>query len=80
MVDTASQCKSGPPAADRPTFDARETTVIRLLEQGCTDDAVARRLGLSDRTVRRMTASLMSKLGARSRFEAGVRAAQLGLV
>lgn len=63
----------------RPLSD-REVELIMLLQVGYTDDAAARRLGVSPRTVRRMTADLMQRLGARSRFEAGIKVAQLGLV
>lgn len=57
----------------------RNAMVLRLLADGLTDDAVARRIGVSVRTVRNDVASVMVSLGARSRFQAGVRAARLGL-
>lgn len=56
----------------------QERAVLRLLAEGLTDEVVARKLGVSVRTGRRITAELMSRLGARSRFQAGLRAAQLG--
>ncbi|MEU3652165.1 LuxR C-terminal-related transcriptional regulator [Streptomyces sp. NPDC032161] len=55
-----------------------ERAVLELLGQGMTDDAIARQLGVSVRTTRRITADLMQRLGARSRFEAGVLAAGRG--
>lgn len=55
-----------------------EIEMVRLMSHGCTDEVAARKLGLSLRTVRRMVARLMERLQARSRFEAGVRAAKLG--
>jgi DNA-binding CsgD family transcriptional regulator len=57
---------------------SQEMAVVRLLAMGQTDTVIARRLGVSVRTARRITAELMSRLGARSRFQAGVRAAELG--
>lgn len=57
---------------------AQEAQLLRLLTQGLTDEIAARRLGIGLRTVRRMMADLMGRLDARSRFEAGVRAAQRG--
>ncbi|GGV68581.1 hypothetical protein GCM10010277_77930 [Streptomyces longisporoflavus] len=54
----------------------QEAALLGLLGQGLTDDIAARRLGLGVRTVRRMMSELMSRLEARSRFEAGVRAAR----
>jgi DNA-binding CsgD family transcriptional regulator len=58
----------------------RYQVVLRLLAEGLTDDAVANRIGVSVRTVRNDVASVMAGLDARSRFQAGVRAAQLGLL
>jgi DNA-binding CsgD family transcriptional regulator len=57
---------------------SQERAILRLLAMGQADAAIARRLGVSVRTSRRITAELMSRLGARSRFQAGVRAAELG--
>ncbi|SFD60395.1 regulatory protein, luxR family [Actinopolyspora alba] len=58
---------------------SRHATVLRLLAEGLTDDGIARRTGVSVRTVRNDVASAMSRLDSRSRFQAGVRAARLGL-
>ncbi|MEU8775012.1 LuxR C-terminal-related transcriptional regulator [Streptomyces sp. NPDC048606] len=57
---------------------AQEATVIRLLAQGLTDEAIAKRLAVSPRTARRLAGGLMERLGAVSRFEFGVRAVQQG--
>jgi len=57
--------------------DARE--ILRALGAGLTDEAAARRLGTSLRTYRRRVAELMAALDAGSRFQAGVRAGELGL-
>ncbi|WP_405979866.1 LuxR C-terminal-related transcriptional regulator [Streptomyces sp. NBC_00158] len=54
----------------------QERELLKLLGCGLTDEAAGRQLGLSLRTVRRMMAELMKRLGAGSRFEAGLRAAQ----
>ncbi|MFD0381692.1 LuxR C-terminal-related transcriptional regulator [Streptomyces stramineus] len=48
------------------------------MAQGHTDESAAKQLHISPRTARRMMASLMDRLGARSRFEAGLKAARLG--
>ena len=52
--------------------------VLRLAAHGLSDDAVARHLGVSVRTVRARFAEAMSELGAQSRFQAGVEAARRG--
>ncbi|WP_338933116.1 helix-turn-helix transcriptional regulator [Streptomyces netropsis] len=65
-----------PSAGDAPS--GKELALLRLVAKGCTDAAAAGRLHVSHRTARRMMAALMERLGARSRFEAGVKAARLG--
>jgi hypothetical protein len=54
--------------------------ILTALNEGWTDETAARALGLSLRTYRRRVAELMSALGATSRFQAGARARELGLV
>ncbi|WP_020673991.1 response regulator transcription factor [Amycolatopsis nigrescens] len=56
----------------------RDRELLALLSAGCTDESAAAALGVSVRTVRRMVSSLMNRLGARSRFQAGVKAADRG--
>ncbi|MFI5957626.1 helix-turn-helix domain-containing protein [Cryptosporangium sp. NPDC051539] len=53
--------------------DQLRGTIISLLADGLTDEAVARRLGVSVRTCRRHIASVLRDLDAVSRFQAGVR-------
>lgn len=55
-----------------------EHDILVLLAQGLTDEAVAKRLGVGLRTVSRQMTGLMERLGASSRFEAGLKAAQRG--
>ena len=66
----------GAGAAQQP----RTQLVLRLLAEGLTDDAIARRLGCSVRTVRNDVAAAMVALDARSRFQAGARAMQARLI
>ncbi|MFD7729657.1 LuxR C-terminal-related transcriptional regulator [Kitasatospora phosalacinea] len=60
------------------TLPPQELAVLKLLARGHTDETIARRLGVSPRTARRLAATLMDRLDARSRFEAGVHAVQNG--
>ncbi|MFJ4091840.1 LuxR C-terminal-related transcriptional regulator [Kitasatospora sp. NPDC089913] len=55
-----------------------ERELLRLLGTGLTDDTAGQRLGISSRTVGRHMSSIMERLGASSRFEAGIRAAHNG--
>ncbi|WGL52257.1 helix-turn-helix transcriptional regulator [Nocardioides sp. BP30] len=52
--------------------------LLRQLASGAQDEQIARRLGMSLRTVRRRVAEVMAELGADSRFQAGVEAARRG--
>ena len=67
------------PALDgvEPRVDLRRFLLEQLAE-GAHDEQIARKLGLSLRTVRRRVAALMTELGADSRFQAGVEAARRG--
>ncbi|MEU6143872.1 helix-turn-helix transcriptional regulator [Streptomyces sp. NPDC047081] len=55
-----------------------EQTLTRLLAAGMKDEAVARHLGVSLRTLRRRVSDLQERLGAASRFQLGLRVAQRG--
>ncbi|MEV0379407.1 LuxR C-terminal-related transcriptional regulator [Nonomuraea sp. NPDC050643] len=52
--------------------------LFTLLAAGLKDEAVARQLGVSLRTVHRRVSELMDLLGARTRFQAGLLAARRG--
>jgi DNA-binding CsgD family transcriptional regulator/sugar-specific transcriptional regulator TrmB len=67
------------PAVDSSTgLTDAERDLLILLSSGLTDMAVGKKLGVSERTVSRMVASVMTRLGASSRFEAGLEAARRG--
>lgn len=65
-------------APDEHGLSAQDREVLRFLALGLTDDAIARRIGVSPRTARRTASHLMDRLGARSRFQAGALAARHG--
>jgi DNA-binding CsgD family transcriptional regulator len=66
------------PLSGDDVADRRERDLLALMSDGHTDESAAARLGVSVRTVRRMMSALMARLGARSRFQAGLRAAGNG--
>ncbi|WP_206503837.1 helix-turn-helix domain-containing protein [Streptomyces chrestomyceticus] len=70
----------GPPLSRRAAdgFTRQHLAALQLLAEGHTDATVARRLGVSARTARRIATDAMAGMKARSRFQAGVLAAQLG--
>ncbi|GAA3153008.1 hypothetical protein GCM10010521_46060 [Streptomyces rameus] len=74
-----------PYAAGRPDKDGvrltdEQTAIVRMLAEGVKDEKIARNLGVSPRTISRYIAEFMQRLGVTSRFAAGARAAQLGLL
>ena len=58
----------------------REVEVLQLLAEGLANKAIARKLDISDHTVKFHVNAILSKLGAQSRTEAVVRASRLGLI
>lgn len=59
---------------------AREHDVLRLLAQGLPNKEIARRLAISEHTVKFHINAVLGKLGAQSRTEAVVLAMRMGLV
>ncbi|MFJ1809948.1 MULTISPECIES: DNA-binding response regulator [unclassified Streptomyces] len=62
-----------------PRIDTQSARVLRALASGATDESAARELGMSLRTYRRRVAELLLALNAGSRFQAGLRAGEMGL-
>ncbi len=67
----------GPGEAPNP-LSPTQRSVLSAMAAGVADEAIARRLNISVRTCRRHIAKIMALLGAESRFQAGVRAANAG--
>jgi DNA-binding NarL/FixJ family response regulator len=65
---------------DRDALDERQRQLLALMLAGSTDESAAAKLGVSVRTIRRMVASLIDRLGARGRFQAGALAAERGWI
>src|SRR5438067_10085831 len=75
------------PRGPRPTtrsnpvgLTAREQEVLVLLALGLRNAEIAERLVVSQKTVGHHVSAILRKLAARSRAEAAVRAAELGLL
>lgn len=66
--------------ADSRGLTVQQAEMLKLLADGMTDEAIAKRFGISPRTARRIAAELMELLDARSRFQAGVHSVQRGLL
>ncbi|AGP60163.1 helix-turn-helix transcriptional regulator [Streptomyces rapamycinicus] len=77
--------KKSAPLSARPDFSDRRRTrlvaeILGMLRVGATDEVAARALSISVRTYRRHVADIMERLDARSRFEAGLLAAELDML
>jgi DNA-binding NarL/FixJ family response regulator len=62
------------------TLSQRECQVLSLLARGETNQGVATRLVISERTVERHLSNIYTKLGVRGRAEAAAWAVRSGLV
>lgn len=60
--------------------DPVDLEILAHLAAGLTVDGIARRVGLSGRTVRRRLRSLADEIGVDSTIETVVRAVRLGLI
>jgi DNA-binding CsgD family transcriptional regulator len=54
--------------------------VLLLMSSGVTDEVAARQMSITDRQFRRYVASVLARLGATSRFQAGVKAVERGWI
>jgi DNA-binding NarL/FixJ family response regulator len=64
----------------RTVLTPQQQAIIRYLAEGETDQAIARQLGVTTRTVTRRLGEIYDALGARSRFQAGMIARSQGLI
>jgi DNA-binding NarL/FixJ family response regulator len=62
-----------------PELSSRERDVLDLLAAGCSNPAIAGRLGLSEKTVRNNVSAVLVKLRASDRSAAIVRAREAGI-
>lgn len=80
---TAAQRRSSAEAEERARalkLTPREITVLSLLAEALTAEAIGRRLGISVRTVHKHVENLYRKLGTRDRLATVLRAQQAGLL
>jgi DNA-binding NarL/FixJ family response regulator len=78
MPREVSEGQAGARASWRP--DPVDLEVLSLLAEGLTVDAVARRQGVSERTVRRRLRAIADEIGVDSTIEAVVHAVRSRLI
>lgn len=66
------------PLSHLPPEGVDDRLLFNLLASGMKDETIARQLGVSARTIGRRMSEAMARLGARTRFHAGVLAARSG--
>lgn len=69
-----------PGAAVTSELDRQDVQLLRLLARGLPMEAVARRMNMSERTVRRRVKGICDRLGYACSIQAVVWAARRGLV
>lgn len=77
LWNAAAPVETDAPASPLTPLERR---ILHQLRHGAKDASAARMLGISVRTYRRHVTALCTRLGASSRFEAGVNAVLAGLV
>ncbi|MER7845041.1 LuxR C-terminal-related transcriptional regulator [Kitasatospora sp. NPDC096077] len=74
----ASPVEVDRPPRQRPGPTTRQYQVLRLMQLGYKDEAIAREIGVSSRTMRRIVRELFEQLDATGRFSAGIAAQARG--
>lgn len=77
-VLTSSSTLDAQTAAVLTRLTQRERHVLALLASGCSNSAIADRLGITEPTVKSHVSALMSKLRCRSRLQVGLLGARFG--
>ncbi len=67
------------PGASRPTLTPREREVLSLVAEGLPNKSIARRLGISEKTVKSHVGAVFSALGVADRTSAALWAQRNGL-
>ncbi|MFC5265249.1 helix-turn-helix domain-containing protein [Kribbella qitaiheensis] len=68
------------PSSSEGPLSFEDQQLLALAAVGLTDQAIARRLGVAQRTVERRMQRILKALDATTRFQAGLRAGQRGLL
>lgn len=69
-----------PAAVDLSDLTEREAEVLRLIARGATNREIAKRLSISEGTVKNHVSNILSRLGLRDRTQAAIFAHERGLL
>ena len=69
-----------PEVEDKPVLSPRQQEVLTYLKEGLTNPEIAKRLGVTERTVKAHCQEVFDRLGARNRTAAVAAAMRLGLL
>ena len=69
-----------PPEPTTEALTARETEVLRLIAQGCANKVIAKKLDITEGTVKGYVSQILAKLGVEDRTQAALHALRTGLV
>lgn len=69
-----------PPASTPAPLTRRQLEILRLVAQGSSNGEIARRMSLSEHTVKRHVANILTRLGLKTRAAATAQATKLGLL
>ena len=69
-----------PDGREEPLLDPRKLEVLRQLATGATTKAIARRLNLSERTVKTLVHDIHLTLGTNTRAQAVAEGVRVGLI
>lgn len=75
-----SASRPAPPVAGTEALTPREIEVLSMLAEGAGNKSIARRLGISEHTVKFHVGSILAKLNASSRTEAVTLGVRQGLI
>lgn len=80
LLRAAEEKREPPPGRSRTALSERELQVLRLVATGLSNQEIAAKLFLSEHTVKRHVANILSKLGLPTRAAAAAYAAQRGVL
>jgi DNA-binding NarL/FixJ family response regulator len=81
VAEFSRLAKASTPIQDMPNpLSGREVEILGLVSEGLSNREIADRLVISEGTVKNHLTNILSKLGARDRMQATIKAKELGII